>query len=128
MCNHVIFVGFMYDLTQSYTLSFVVGGSLCIASAIIMVQPYFYVKNRLQDVELDIPEKEALACSMEFFGTQNTSILNVSKMAISLDFIPASHRLSSSDIRTEDNLGSLDLFPATERLKDIKTFASTVSL
>ena len=119
----------MFDMTQSYTLSFVVGGILCIASAIIMVHPYFYVRKHLQDIALDIPEKEALAASIEFSETPYPSILDVSKMAVSLEVIPAIHKLSSlSDVYNANTVGSLDALPVNKRIRELKTFHSTASV
>lgn len=123
------FTGFMFDLTQSYTLSFVLGGALCIASAIIMIHPYFYVQKHLKDIVLDIPEKEALTSSIEFSDTQYSSILNVSRKAVSLDIIQAINKFGSMDhIKDANNLGSADILPATKRLKELKTFQSTASV
>ena len=119
----------MFDMTQSYTLSFVVGGVLCIASAIIMIHPYFYVKKHLQDIALDIPEKEALASSVEFSESQFPSILNVSKMAVSLEVIPAIHKLSSlSDVYNANAAGSLDALPVNKRIRELRSFQSTASV
>ena len=124
----------MFDLTGSYTLAFVVGGGLCIASAIIMVYPFFYVRKRLHEVEQDVPEKEALASSMDILSSipqQYPSLVNVAKLAISMDMISAIHKLSSLEsLPDTKNLGSVDRlpFPATKRLMELKKSNSTASI
>lgn len=121
--------GVMFDLSHSYSLSFSLGGALCIASAIIMVHPYFYVRKHLQDTVLDIPEKEGLASSTDFSETQYPSIINISKMAISLELIPSVQKLSSLDnIKTVNKVGSLDILPASKRLIQLRSFQSTASV
>ena len=120
----------MFDITQSYTVAFVLGGGLCIASAVVMIQPFLYVRKRLQeDVEPDIPEKEALASSMDLPQKTYPSILNVAKMAVSMDLIPAFHKLSSLENLTDmKQPGSMDVLPATKRLLELKQFHSTASV
>ena len=126
--------GIMFDLTGSYTLAFVVGGGLCIASAIIMVHPFLYVRKHLHEVEQDVPEKEALASSMDIPGNipqQYSSLFNVAKLAISMDVIPAIHKLSSLEsLPDAKNAGSVDRLPlpATKRLMELKKFHSTASV
>lgn len=121
--------GFMYDLTQSYTLSFILGGGLCIASSIIMIHPYLYVKKHLHEVEPDIPEKEALASSMDIPQKQYPSTLNVAKMAVSMDLIPAAHKLSSiQNLSDTKKMGSVDVLPATKRLLELRKYPSTASV
>ena len=115
----------MFDLTQSYTLSFVLGGILCVASAVTMIQPYLYIKNNLAEVELDLPEKMALSSSFEFGETQYPSVLNVSHVTVSLEVIPISSR---DDLKDEPKLGSLDVLPATKRLLELKKYPSTASV
>ena len=124
----------MFDLTGSYTLAFVVGGGLCIASAIIMIHPFLYVRKHLHEVDQDLPEKEALASSMDIprkFPENYPSLVNVAKLAISMDVIPAIHKLSSLESLTDTkNHGSVDRLPlpATKRLLELKKFHSTASV
>ena len=119
----------MFDLTQSYTVSFVLGGGLCVVSAIIMIHPYLYVKKHLHELEQDVPEKEALASSMDIPQKKYPSILNVAKLAVSMDVIPAAHKLSSLEyLGDAKKMGSMDVLPATKRLMELKKFHSTASV
>ena len=122
----------MFDLTDSYTLAFVLGGGLCIASAVVMVHPYLYVKKHLHEVEQELPEKEALASSIDMPGNipqQYTSLVNVAKLAISMDVIAAIHKLSSlENLSDTKKLGSVDRLPATKRLMELKKYHSTASV
>ena len=125
-----IFPGLMFDLTQSYTLAFLLGGGLCIASAIVMIQPILYVRHHLHELEEDLPEKEALASSMDLPQKTYPSILNVAKLAVSMDLVCAVHKLSSleslTDVRKE--AGSLDVLPGNKRLMELRRFQSTASV
>ena len=127
MINLDIFSGCVFDVTRSYTLSFVLGGILCVVSAFAMIQPYFYVKANLAETELDIPEKEALS-SFNFTEIHYPSVMNISHVAVSLEVIA---RHSCDDINSytkAPNHGSLDELPVTKRLLELKKCHSTASV
>ena len=65
LMTHCFISGVMFDLTGSYTLAFLVGGGLCVGSAIIMIHPFLCVRKHLHEVETEIIEKEVLASSMD---------------------------------------------------------------
>ena len=125
--NLDIFSGCVFDLTRSYTLSFVLGGILCILSAFAMIQPYFYVKANRTEPELDIPEKEALS-SFDFTETHYPSVMNMSHVAVSLEVLSQHSCDDISNNMKPLNHGSLDVLPVTKRLLELKKCHSTASV
>lgn len=83
----------MFDITGSYTMAFVVGGSLCILSAIVIIQPYLYVKHHPHDSEEDvIAEKVVLAASTDISDIRYASHRDLVQMAVSLESLSGAKR------------------------------------
>lgn len=99
--------GAMYDLTQSYTVAFLVGGAMSILSAFAMIQPYCYVKNHpnIQQDEI-IVEKVALASSTDISSIRYASHRDLVQMTVSLESLTAAKEALDVVKRSTTSLAS----------------------
>lgn len=94
----------MYDVTDSYTLAFVLGGSLVILSSVVMIQPYLYVKHHPRNlVEEVIAEKEALAQSTDVLSL-HVSHRDLVQMTVSLESLTAAKQALDAIRRSTHSL------------------------
>lgn len=84
--------GAVYDMTESYTMAFVIGGILVMLSAVVMVQPYYYVRHHISpDAEEITVEKETLT-NNDADGLLYKSHKDLVQMTVSLESLSATHR------------------------------------
>lgn len=104
--------GAMFDLTQSYTSAFIVGGLLCIVSGFVMIQPYLYVKNHPFTQEEILVSQEKLDLSQ------------------SID-IPAnkfpSHRDLVQSVLSMESLGAVDRFKNLQKAAQRSTYSLNIT-
>lgn len=81
--------GLMYDVTDSYSMAFVLGGFMVILSSVVMIQPYLYVKHHPRNKEVEIiAEKVALSQSTDI-QPLNLSHRDLVQMTVSLESLTA---------------------------------------
>lgn len=113
--------GAMYDITNTYTWAFVLGGSLSILSAVIMVQPYCYVKNHEQHVEtLNYQETNSLADSIDLPRSRFPSHRAIVPQAVSLESLVGAKRALELQ-RSRLSLNIQDTQTKKMKMKDINT-------
>ena len=57
MCNHSSFLGWLYDALQSYPPSFYLGGVAVVLSAIIILFPWFFTRDKPSKGEKEYPQR-----------------------------------------------------------------------
>ena len=131
----------MYDIVESYTLAFIIGGVLVMLSGIVMIHPYYYVKNHKSedDLEEEVPTEKALVSdSMDIPSSHFASYRDIVQMTASMESLAIVKRIYDIKRSTyslcvpqvtvaEISKRSMEAIPVNKKLLALKseTFSST---